>query len=444
MPVRRLFALPGFGRLCAAYALNELAWFVGTLSLSLLVYRRTGSTLGTAAFFLCSQAAPALVAPVLVGRLDRASPRRLLPAIYWTEAILFGLLAWLAHRFLLGPVLVVVVFDGVLALTARSLASGARSEILKPVGLVREGGALQSMLFSTAYLVGPLLAGGVAAVGGTVAALVVNCVVFAVVGISLVSPAIPRSIVHEGPERGRLRAAIAYARGHRPVASLLALETVAISLFSIPTPIEVVLTVHTLHAGSAGYGGLMAAWGGGAVLGSLAYMRWRRIDIRLLIGSATIMLAIGFAVMAVSPDIVIALVGAGAAGVGNGITGAGFATELMEIVPQSWNALVLSLSQSLGVLAPGVGVAVGGILSAVVGVRVTFGIAAGGSAAVSGLVMWLLTPARMAPPPGAVTDEEAASEGVAVAAHSGVAAGRADGAPEEIGVRSEPDAPSLA
>ena len=64
---RNVLKLPTYRRLFAAYGLNELAWAVGTLALAVLVYRRTGSALGSTAFFLCSQVAPAFVSPARGG-----------------------------------------------------------------------------------------------------------------------------------------------------------------------------------------------------------------------------------------------------------------------------------------------------------------------------------------------------------------------------------------
>ena len=392
--MRRLWSVPGFGRLAVAYSLNELVWFIGTVALAVLVYRRTGSALGSAGFFLCSQGVPALLAPAAVGLLDRASPRTLLPALYWTEALLFGVLAWLTGRFALAPVLVVVVLDGVLALIARSLSAGARTELLKPVDLVREGGALQSMMFSAAYLVGPLLGGAITAAGGTTAALLVGCGLFAAMGLALQSRTIPRSIVHEGPEGGRLRAALAYVRRDRPVATLLTLQMVAFVIFTLPTPIEVVYAVHTMHAGPSGYGVLLAVWGGGAMLGSLGYTRWRRQRVHVLLGVSTAMLAVGFGVMAVAPVFAVGLIGAAVAGVANGLSSAAFYTEFTAIVPQSWVALVTSLNQSLGQLAPGIGIALGGLITALASVRVTLGVAAGGCAVMAAAIGLLLSPRR--------------------------------------------------
>ena len=52
--MRQVLKLPAYRRLLAAYTLTQLAWWLGTLGLAVLVYRRTGSALGSAAFFLCA------------------------------------------------------------------------------------------------------------------------------------------------------------------------------------------------------------------------------------------------------------------------------------------------------------------------------------------------------------------------------------------------------
>ncbi|MGH2908395.1 MAG: MFS transporter [Solirubrobacteraceae bacterium] len=377
--MREVLSLAGYWRLASAYALNELGWFVATIALAVLVYRRTGSVLGSSGFFLCSQAAPAVLGPLLVGRFDRMSARTLLPALYWLEALLYGALAWLTTRFTLAPVLVLVVIDGVLALAARSIAGAARTELLKPSGLVREGGAVASISFSAAYLAGPLLGGVVTSIGGSEAALLLDCGLFAVMGLVLVSRSVPASTVHDGPERGRLRAAIAHIRHDRPVLTLLTVQTLIYICFTIPTPLEVVYTTHTLHAGSTGYGALMAVWGGAALVGSLAYARLRHGSSRVLMTVAIVLGAAGFAEMAIAPTLAVALVGAAIAGLSNGLASVVFGVELQEIVPQSWMALAMSVNQSLMLLAPGVGIVLGGVIATLVSVRFAFGVSAAAS-----------------------------------------------------------------
>ena len=72
--MRPVLRIPAYRRLLAAYALNELAFMIGSVALALLVYRHTGSALGTTAFFLSAQFIPALISPMAV-RATRPTPR---------------------------------------------------------------------------------------------------------------------------------------------------------------------------------------------------------------------------------------------------------------------------------------------------------------------------------------------------------------------------------
>jgi predicted MFS family arabinose efflux permease len=394
--MRELLSLAGYWRLAGAAALNELCWFVATIALSVLVYRRTGSVLGSSGFFLCSQAAPAILGPPLVGKLDRRSPRGLLPALYAIEALLYAVLAWLTTRFTLAPVLSLVVVDGVVALAARSIATAARTELLKPAGLVREGGAVASIAFSTAYLAGPLLGGFVTAIGGTKASLLLNCGVFSVMALALLSPSVPTSTVHEGPERHRLRAALLHIRRSPPVLALLTMKTLVYICLSIPTPLEVVYSVHVLHAGSTGYGVLLAVWGGAALVGSVAYARLRNRSAHLLLGISIVLGAAGFAELAVAPTLAVALIGALLGGLCTGLLNVVFGVELQEVVPQSWMALAMSVNESLLLLAPGIGIALGGVIASLVSVRFAFGVSAASSLVVAAFGLAALASAQAA------------------------------------------------
>src|ERR1700743_3374713 len=88
-----------FRRLATTYAINELGDWMGILALSVLVFEATGSALATAVLFLGSRFLPALIAPVLVTRIERPPPRIALPVLYCGEAAVFGVLALLVANF---------------------------------------------------------------------------------------------------------------------------------------------------------------------------------------------------------------------------------------------------------------------------------------------------------------------------------------------------------
>src|SRR6478736_2308428 len=85
-----------FRRLATTYAVNALGAWMGLIALSVLVFDRTDSALATAGLFLGTRFLPALVAPLLVTRVERPPPQFALPVIYCGEAAAFGALALLA------------------------------------------------------------------------------------------------------------------------------------------------------------------------------------------------------------------------------------------------------------------------------------------------------------------------------------------------------------
>jgi len=377
--VIRCLRIVAFRRLLTAYVLNELAWSVGTLALSLLVYKRTGSALGSAGFFLCSQFLPALLSPALVARLDRASVRVVLPILYAVEAALFGLLAYLVHHFVLVPVLILALADGAIAATARSLATAARIEILKPKDLLHEGNALGSFAFSGAFMLGPVIGGAVVALGGTLAALLVNSGLFATVAVFLAITALPGSKTDPGSVWSRLGAGLAHVRSDAVLTRLLILQAVGLCIFTITIPVEVIYAQHALNAGAGGYGLLLGTWGAGAVAGSVVYARFRRRSAPVLIAGSALALAAGFAVMTVAPSLIVAVCGSAVAGAGNSVEWVAWRTVVQERTPDRWMALMMSLADSMSMLAPGVGIVAGGLIAQLTSSRAAFGVAAAGS-----------------------------------------------------------------
>ena len=385
--------LAAFRRLLAAYTLNELAWSIGSLALAVLVYHRTGSAFAAMAFFLCSQAVPALLSPLAVARLDQLAPRRVLPLLYAVEGVLFAALAWVASSFELAPVLALAALDGMVAATARSLARAATVAVTSPTGLLREGNALINACFSVCFMAGPALGGLIVVTGGTTAALLANSALFALITLTLASAgSLPAAPSQRRPSAGRLRAALSYARARRSVGVLLCLQATALAFFTISIPVEVVFAEHSLHAGAAGYGALLSAWGAGVVAGSVVYARWRDAPARLLIALGAGLLGIGFLVMALAPSLGLASAGAAIGGISNGIESIAVHTELQEHVEQRWMALIMSLLESIKLAVPGIGIVLGGAIAALAGPRAALAVAGAGALAVMVAAWVVLSP----------------------------------------------------
>jgi predicted MFS family arabinose efflux permease len=388
--MRRVLELPAYRRLLAAYTLNELAGSIGSVVLSLLVYRRTGSAVATAAFFLCAQFGPALISPLFVARLDQRSARLVLAGLYALEAVAFLALAWVADRFSLAPVLVLTFVDGIISLTARALARATTVGVTAAHGLLREGNAITNGSFSIAFMVGPALGGVLVALGGTVAALLANGGLFALVALTLITAALPAPAVSRASAAGRVRAALAHAREDPVIAKLLVIQAAAVMAFTISIPVEVVFAQRSLHAGAAGYGALLSAWGLGAVAGSIAYARWRTLPSRQLMALGAFALGAGFVVMAIAPSLAIAIVGSAIAGTGNGVQAVAARTALQEAVAERWMALMMSLNEFNFQAVPGAGILLGGAIAALAGSRTALAVGGAGSLLVGVAVLKVL------------------------------------------------------
>lgn len=389
-------SLPAYRRLLAAYTLNDLAWSIGSLALAVLVYRRTGSAIGAMAYFLCGQFVPALIAPWVVARIDQLPTRRVLGVLYVAEAFAFAVLAWVASHFSLVPVLVLTVVDGILALTARPLARAATVAVTAPAGLLREANAVTNAAFSVSFMVGPAIGGLVVLAGGTVAALLVNSGLFVVSALTIATArGVPDPTPTETGSRGRLGAALRQARSRAPVRVLLGVQVTAVLIFTIVVPVAVVFAEQTLHAGAAGYGALLSAWGAGAVLGSAVYARWRGLASSLLIMLGATSLGVGMLVMAVAPTLALAIAGGVLGGVGNGIEAVAARTALQEQVEQEWMALIMSLNESILEAAPGGGILIGGAITALSGPRAALAVAGGGALIVAAVAPVILRRAQI-------------------------------------------------
>ena len=69
------------------------------------------------------------------------------------------------------------------------LARTATVDVLRPADLLHEGNAVSNAVFSVCFMAGPAIGGVVVAAGGTIAALLANCGLFAAMALVLVTAA---------------------------------------------------------------------------------------------------------------------------------------------------------------------------------------------------------------------------------------------------------------
>ena len=174
-----------FGRLLASYTVNDLGDSIGVVALAVLVFDRTHDVAPTAGFFLVAKFLPALFATGLIAHLDRLPIRRVLPAIYFVEALAFAALACFASgdRFFLPSVMLLGLIDGTLAITGRALTRGAVAAALGPKDLISEGNALMNLGFAGSSVFGAAIGGALIAAFGISAALLVDAASFLVIAV---------------------------------------------------------------------------------------------------------------------------------------------------------------------------------------------------------------------------------------------------------------------
>jgi hypothetical protein len=374
-------AVADFRRLGAAYTVNELGNWLGDVALAVVVFDRTGSALATAALFLVARFAPALVAPAVASWLEPRG-RNGLAGTYAVEGAVFaGLALAVAHGAPLGVLLALAGVDGALALAGRSLVRARTAALFPDAGGLRRANAVLNVGMTSAAAAGPAVAGILIATAGAPAALWLDAASFAAVALLLLGLANAEGVAGVG--RGtlaRVREGARYVRGSRRLRSLLEVQAFALVSFTAVLPVEVVFAKGTLGAGDAGYGALLAAWGGGMVAGGGLFALASRASLGRLLVAGTAAIAVSYALMAGAPTLLVACAAAALGGVGNGVQWVALVSALQLETAPAFQARVMSLMEAVGAAAPGVGFALGGVLAATLSPRAAFAAAAAGAA----------------------------------------------------------------
>jgi MFS family permease len=389
-----------FRGIAGAYAINELGNWIADVALAILVFDRTGNALATAALFLALRALPALLGPLLTARTETLPLARSLPLLHLGEALLFLSLAWLASHFSLAAVLVLGALDGVLATAAKALTRAGTATLLPTERLLRRGNAILNMGFSAAGAIGPALAGAIVAALGVGPALLVDAATFVLVAVILFAAWDVRLETQpHAAWRGRLRAGLAQAWSHPGLRGPLAAQALALVFFTAAVPVEVVYAKQTLHAGDTGYGALLAAWGIGMILGSVAFAAASRVRVVSLVALSTACVAAGYVGLAVAPGLALACVFSAVGGAGNGAQWIAVVTAVQHAISRQMQTTVMALLESINQFMPAIGFLLGGVVATLASPRAVYAVAGAGIVLVL-LACWvsLSRVGRTAPP----------------------------------------------
>jgi MFS family permease len=259
-----------------AFVSNIGSW-IQSISLSWLVLQLTNSpfALGVVNF---AGTAPVLALSLFGGDIaDRTDRRRLLLT---TQSLLLGLAMTLAVITFIGwvnvgYVVIITLLTGIVTAINGPAWQAFIVDLVEPSDLPTAI-ALNSTQFNLSRVAGPSIAGVLLALITAAGCFLVNGLSFlAVVGALVVIR--PRRSVHKleaGSMWKRLRAGLGYTLRHSVLRQLIMLTSV-VTICGFPYSVLMpVMAQNVLGLGADGYGGLMAATGVGAILGSLTIARW--------------------------------------------------------------------------------------------------------------------------------------------------------------------------
>jgi MFS family permease len=364
--------LPGLPRLAGALTLAELGETLASIALAVVVFGRSGSVLATGAFFVAARLGPAFMSQPLAAFIDRRAGRRGLAVFFAVEAALFAVLA---APLPVAVLVAVPLLTGTLAVCCRSVTRAEAAVRLTRADRLRAGNGVLNLGFAIAGTVGAAAGGALAAVASPSVPLFAASACFAVGALLVLRTPRARPAADAANAFAHLREGWAYARADRTVSMLIAVQTAALLAFMLVIPIEVVYAQRDLDAGPEGYGALLATWGFGIVIGGALFAR-AHSPLTALAATASLAVAAAYAGLAAAPTLLIACIASLVGGIGNGVQWVAVMTALQERVPEALQVRVVGLLDAGAQLAPGIGFALGSVLTALLSARATYGIAA--------------------------------------------------------------------
>jgi hypothetical protein len=398
-PIRELLRRERQSRVFfAAHAQSSLGTGAGYVALLVLAYDRLESPWAISLVLLADFLPAMFLGPIFGAAADRWSRR-------WCAATgdLARALAFVSLAF----------FDGFAVTVALALLAGVGTGLFRPAvmaGLpslvsparLPAATALFGALADVGFTLGPALAGVGLLLASPETVMLVNGLTFAVSAVALT-----RVPLGGGDRREQSRSLMREARaGVRAVAQMPGLRAViagssAIVLFAGLFNVgELLLAEKELGAGDAGFALLVAIFGLGVVVGSLAGAGSAQPFIlkrRYLIGLAVT--GVGFLGAAGAPDIMFAAMGFAVAGVGNGLALVHERLLVQVTVHNNLLGRVFGLRDTLDAWAWAIAFASAGLLLATFDTRVVLALAGAGVLGIAAASTWVLRNAWAEPVP---------------------------------------------
>ena len=362
---------------------------LAALAFPWLVYKATGSALGTGAVFAL-YTLPWVVFGAFSGVIvDRVDKRRLMVAMDVLRAALMLAVPFLATRSL-PSVFVLAFVIASLGVFFDPAKLAILPEIVPEDRLMRANSLLSTGENLTEIL-GWALAGLLLAAVSTTAAFRLDAATFVVSAVALALMRY-RAPVREGAEkaagafRKELREGFAFLRRDRGLRANTTMIVVCVAGMGAVYPLTFLFAVNVLGGGAGAFGALEAVSSIGFLVGSLALvaLATRVRKGRIMIGGLLVMGAC-LAAVALTGSVWVAAVPFALFGIANAVVLIAVDTFLQQTVPEGMRGRVFSTRFMLTQGTYAVSVLIGGALAGVVDVRVLF-VVAGAIVAVSGVV----------------------------------------------------------
>lgn len=350
--------------------------YLAAVALTVDVFDRTRSGAWVSAL-LVAEFLPAIVIGVFLAPLvDRLSRRRLLIVSDVVRAAIFLVLP------VAGSAAQVVLLAGLTGIATGFFRPAVYAGIpnLVEEGELSSATSLLQTVENLAWMVGPVVGGLMLAAQGTELAYVVNAATF------LVSAALLARI-----PASRLQVGRAESRGHwRDVGDGISLVLRTPALLTVLVVwnmvmvgnaainvAEVVLAKVSLDSGDIGFGVLVGAGGLGLTLGSLfANGLLDRFGLAALYGLGLALMAVGYGIAAVAPDIWVAVPAVVLAALGNGAAVVCNALLVQRGAPDELRGRVFTVIMASNYTLLGAAMIAAGPLTDAIGARWVWGLAA--------------------------------------------------------------------
>lgn len=370
-------------RLALARAISVAGSAAAYTALMFEIYDQTGSAVWLATALVVTEGVSGLVAPVASVLGDRFERRTVMIVSDVAAAACFAAMALVTSS--PGP-LVLIAFLSALAEAPFWPASSAAIPNLVPPDQVGWANSLVAVGRHIGIMAGPAVGGVLLAAAGAPWVFGINALSFVLSAALVVS--VRARFVGDRSDAGEHQGIWAGFRFliHEPVLRRISIAWVVLVLGIGMSMVADVPLVKLFGAGSAGFGVLIALWGAGSIIGSLAG-RWLSTgnEMRWLVLATSVVACVGVAT-SLAPTFTVVLILGVAWGAGEGLSGVAEQNIFQRRTPDAVRSRVLGAGEGLWHGTLTVAYVVAAFVLPVVGPRGMYAIL-GASAALSVIVL---------------------------------------------------------